>query len=80
MKKVWIMILGLILVCSGYGQDKPVWKGKIEYKDGVKIVKNPREPLFGEITFELEKDLVIGNEEDENQAFYSGFRYNIDHK
>jgi hypothetical protein len=46
------------------------WKGKIEYKDGVKVFKNPNEPLYGEITFELEEDLSIGNEEDENYIFY----------
>ena len=73
-----IAVLGLALVCPAYAQDKPVWKGKIEYEDGVKVIKNPKEPLFGEIIFELEEDLVIGNEEDENKAFYRGIRYNID--
>jgi len=69
-KKAWILIIGLVLVCSGFGHDKPVWKGKIEYEDGVKVIKNPKEPLFGEITLELEEDLVIGNEEDENYMFW----------
>jgi hypothetical protein len=50
-KEAWILILGLVIICSAFGQDKPVWKGKIEYENGVKVIKNPLEPLFGEITF-----------------------------
>jgi hypothetical protein len=46
------------------------WKGKIESEDEVKVIINPKEPLFGEITFELEEDLRIGKEEDDNYMFY----------
>jgi hypothetical protein len=49
---------------------KAEWKGTIEEEDGVKVIKNPNEPLYGEITFDLEEDLSIGNEEDENYMFY----------
>ena len=52
------------------GQEKPQWKGKIESENGVKVVKNPQEPLFGEIRFELEKELSIGNAENTNYLFY----------
>jgi hypothetical protein len=48
----------------------PQWKGTIEEEAGVKVIKNPNEPLYGEIEFELEEDLSIGNEEDENYLFY----------
>jgi hypothetical protein len=48
---------------------KPQWKGKIEEENGVKVIKNPNEPLYGEIEFKLEEDLSIGNEEDENFMF-----------
>jgi hypothetical protein len=65
-----ILVLGLALIYPTFAQDKPVWKGKIKYEDGVKVIENPKEPLFGEITFDLDEDLVIGNEEDENYKFY----------
>ena len=52
-------------------KQKPQWKGKIEYEDGIKVIKNPRDPLYGEIEFDLEEDLSIGNEEDENYMFYN---------
>jgi hypothetical protein len=48
----------------------PQWKGKVEEEDRIKVIKNPSEPLYGEITFNLEEDLRIGNEEDENCMFY----------
>lgn len=51
-------------------QQKAQWKGKIEYENGVKVIKNSNEPLYGEIPFELKEDLSIGNEEDENYMFY----------
>ena len=48
----------------------PKWKGKIEYKDAVKVIGNPLEPLYGKIALELVEDLCIGNDNDENYLFY----------
>jgi hypothetical protein len=50
-------------------QQKTRWKSIIEYEDGVKVIKNPEGPLYGEITLDLEEDLSIGNEEDKNYLF-----------
>jgi len=60
---------GCIMVLS-FGGQEPEWKGKIEYENGVKIIQNPGDPLYGEIKFDLEEDLSIGNEDDENFIFY----------
>jgi hypothetical protein len=66
----------IILICFfqinliSFGQKKAVWKGEIEYKNGVKVVVNPKEPMFGEIELELIKDLSIGKTDDENFLFY----------
>jgi hypothetical protein len=74
--KLKILILSFVLLVSAsiifasYGEQNPQWKGTIEEEDGVKVIKNPNEPLYGEIEFELEEDLSIGNEEDENYVFY----------
>jgi len=48
----------------------PGWKGTIENREGVRIIKNPAGPLHGEVTLELEKDLVIGDDQDEHSLFY----------
>ena len=41
-------------------QELPEWKGKIETDNGVKIIKNPQQPLYGDILLEIEEDLEIG--------------------
>jgi len=65
-----ILLIPCSIIISKEQRQKTEWKGKIEIEDGVKVIKNPGEPLYGEITFELEEDLSIGNEEDENYIFY----------
>ena len=57
---------------------KTEWQGTIEEVDGIRVIKNPNEPLYGEITFDLEEDLVIGNEIDENYSFYKGISVAVD--
>ena len=58
-----------IMAILSEGQ-KTKWKGTIEEKDGVKVIKNPKTPLYGEIELELEVDLSIGGEDvDENYMF-----------
>jgi hypothetical protein len=54
------------------------WKGKIEEEQGVKVVKNPAESLYGEIRLELEEDLSIGKEEDDNYFFLKIRDVNVD--
>jgi len=46
------------------------FKGTKEEMNGVKIIKNPARPLYGEIKLDLQKDLVIGNDNDENYTLY----------
>jgi hypothetical protein len=46
------------------------FKGTKEEMNGVKIIKNPARPLYGEIKLDLQKDLVIGNDDDENYTLY----------
>ncbi len=72
--KTKYFIIGIVclsfLFISASGDQKSRWKGTIEQEDGVKVIKNPEEPLYGEIEFELELDLSIGGEEfDENHNF-----------
>jgi hypothetical protein len=62
------------------GNQKPEWKGKIETEKGIKVIKNPREPLYGEIIFDLEEELSIGNENDENYIFYQGLDVAVDNE
>ncbi len=59
---------------------KSEWKGAIVLENGVKVVKNPREPLYGEIKLELEEDLSIGNPKDESTLYYGLIGIAVDSK
>jgi hypothetical protein len=76
------VVAGLLLLIQtvfiSAGLQKTEWKGKIEYENGIKVVKNPGEPLYGNIEFELEEDLNIGKEDDENYMFYGGISLALD--
>lgn len=64
-----IFLLSQWLPAAGQGQ-KSAWQGKIEAENGVRVIKNPTEPLHGELILELEEDLKIGgNENDDNYYF-----------
>lgn len=65
----------LITLCTSLGQQKLEWTGKIEHEEDVKVIKNPKEPLYGEIKFELMEDLSIGKEDDENYIFFRGLDF-----
>ncbi len=58
--------------------EKAEWRGEIEYQNGVKVVKNPAEPVYGEILLDLEEDLSIGREDDDNYVFYGGISIDVD--
>lgn len=72
--KLGLILLFMTLLSFGCSKEKkaekPEWQGKIEYENGVKVVKNPEDPVYGEIIFDLEEDLSIGNESDENYMFF----------
>jgi len=57
---------------------KAEWRGEVEFKNDIKIVKNPSEPLYGEIFLELEEDLSIGREDDDDYLFYQPRNISVD--
>ncbi len=70
---LFLFILSIFILSTAAGtqeSQKAEWKGEITTENGVKVVKNPREPLYGELVFDLEEDLSIGREDDENYMFY----------
>lgn len=67
---VFTLIFLILILFNACGEQKSKWQGTAEEVDGVMIVTNPIEPFYGELTFELEEDLRIGNEEDDKYLFY----------
>jgi hypothetical protein len=55
----------VIAVCFGAGlllavqAGKSAWKGTVATEDGVKVVKNPAEPLYGEFVFNLKESQAM---------------------
>ena len=75
------LLCALILALSFFnacGEKQLEWQGTIEEINGVKIITNPNEPIYGELIFELEEDLSIGNDEDDNYLFYRISRIGVD--
>jgi hypothetical protein len=66
-----IFIIALSLIAFSCDQQKTKRQGTIEEVDGVTIVKNPVEPMYGEDTLELEEDLSIGEAEGRDEYVFS---------
>ena len=49
---------------------RPGWKGTITTENGVKVVKNPAEPLYGTFAFELEEKLKIGGDPNDAPSYF----------
>lgn len=64
-----IVLFFFFALFSSAGQEG-IFRGKSEVKNGVKIVKNPAQPVYGKITLDLEEDIILGSESDENYLFY----------
>ena len=72
-------LLGLLLVLLVSCQNKQSWKGSIETRDGVTIVKNPREPMDWKSPVLLDKELTIGDPANDKEAELSRpFRLLVD--
>ena len=61
----------LFFLINSYAQEKPEWKGTIEVQDGVTIVKNPKEPMYGEDVLRFEEELSIGEPEGREEYMFS---------
>jgi hypothetical protein len=72
-KSKYIFVVGglcLLLFCTACQKKAASWKGKIDIKDGVTVVKNPREPIYKKPVLEFQEDLTIkGSEDIEEQMF-----------
>ena len=78
-----IISLGIVLLIGWKSVTnqgpQPSWKGKIVTENGVKVVKNPAEPLYGEFACQLEENLSVGgNVNDDNYYFPGGASIAVD--
>lgn len=69
---ITLILFSFLTACTSV-KEKEGWAGKIEDEDGIEVIHNPEEPLYGEIDLELEEDLVIGGGEEFDENY--NFRY-----
>jgi len=74
MRRIRVIIFGVgaltTLSFAALSVNQSLWKGKVESIDGVKVVRNPNSPVFGDIKLELQEALKIGRADDNNYLFY----------
>jgi len=59
-KTVVVLALAPILAVAWGCKGTPAWKGSIETVDGVKVVRNPKVPMYPQGALELQEELTIG--------------------
>jgi len=65
-----IVLLWIIFIFASPVQQKAKWKGTIEKIDGVTVIKNPKELMYGGNVFHLEEELSIGEEGKRDEEGY----------
>jgi hypothetical protein len=73
---VFSLVIGLIISASPNYHNE--FKGRLSVKKSIRVVKNPGEPFYGEISLELEEDLVLGSIKNENTLFYRVWDTQVD--
>ena len=66
-----VLFLSISVLCFSFGRQKAEWKGKIEKRDGITVIKNPKEPMYGEDVFSLEEELSIGEADGRKDYMFS---------
>lgn len=69
--KVFLVVLFLTILIPSvcFGQQKAKWRGTVEEEDGIKIIRNPKKPIYTKNVLQLEEDLVIMSPDDEELMF-----------
>ncbi len=66
-----ILFLSAFIMLVSSGGQKAGWKGKIEEENGVIVVKNPKQPMYGEEVFRLKEELSIGEQKRRAEYMFS---------
>jgi len=80
------LAVGIIIICICHFHGKNLlgekinWKGKVESNEGVKVIKNPEEPLFGELILNLDLELSIDDKKVKKEGFYRIEMVHVDYK
>ena len=66
-----VFILLIMILSTSCAKQETSWSGTIEEVNGVTVVKNPNEPMYGEEVFIIEEELTIGESEGSEEYMFS---------
>lgn len=66
-----VLFLSVFIIFISCEQQKREWKGTIEEVDGVTVVKNPKEPMYGKDVLSLEEELTIGKTKEGEEPVFT---------
>ena len=69
------LIISAIVICTSCGKQNHDWKGTFEEVDGITVVKNPDEPLYGEEVYAIKEELKFGGEGGDENFIFSFISY-----
>jgi hypothetical protein len=65
-----LLVLSVLIFSPACSKKETGWKGKIEIKNGVTMVNNPKVPFYGKPVFSLAENLVISGSEDQEEWMF----------
>lgn len=80
-----VVISGIVIIeimhlyGNAFFEDKLYQKEKIKSEEDVKVIKNPENPLFGELTFNLDLELSIDDKKVKGDGFYQISMIQVDY-
>jgi hypothetical protein len=66
-----ILLISTFMLLVSCGKEKAKWKGTITEENGVTVVRNPKEPMYGEDIFNCREELSIGEKEGSEEYMFS---------
>jgi len=73
--QTWFLLVSFFVFAFIFAEarenQKPEWKGKVETENGVKVIKNPKAPLYPAGIFRLEEELSLGKADGEEAYLFS---------
>jgi len=70
-----VLFISVFIILNSCQKQKAEWRGTIEEENGVTVVKNPKEPMYGEDVFSLEEELTIGGEDKDSEPLFIDITY-----
>lgn len=71
---ILLLIIAVFITPFACQNQKSEWKGTITVENGVTVVQNPKEPMYGEDVLVFEEDLSIGETTTEGDFLFSAIR------